>query len=126
VLESSSGVSSGFAFIDQGGFRTTSSSPSAPGVIERFDASQSSASGKPTRLVESPLVPNAAASARGGFPTGSGSGANTTMSFIRTLAPLNDRSAVISLSVSGFSVLPWNYDAAVAPPKITAGALCRS
>jgi uncharacterized protein (TIGR03437 family) len=42
------------------------------------------------------------------------------MSFIRTLAPLNDRSAVISLSVSGFSVLPWNYDAAVAPPKITA------
>jgi uncharacterized protein (TIGR03437 family) len=42
------------------------------------------------------------------------------MSFIRSLAPLYDRSAVISLSVSGFSVLPWNYDAAVAPPKITA------
>ena len=42
------------------------------------------------------------------------------MSFIRSLAPLYDRSAVISLSVSGFTVLPWNYDAAVAPPKITA------
>jgi uncharacterized protein (TIGR03437 family) len=54
------------------------------------------------------------------FPIGSQSGANTGMNFIRTLAPLNDRSAVISLSVSGFSVLPWNYDAAVAPPKISA------
>jgi uncharacterized protein (TIGR03437 family) len=36
------------------------------------------------------------------------------------LAPLYDRSGVISLSVSGFSVLPWSYDSAVAPPKITA------
>jgi uncharacterized protein (TIGR03437 family) len=38
---------------------------------------------------------------------------------MRTLAPLYDRSGVISLSTSGFMVLPWNYDAAVAPPKIT-------
>ncbi|MEO8372468.1 MAG: hypothetical protein ABI806_24995, partial [Candidatus Solibacter sp.] len=129
VLEIASGAPSGFAFIDQGGFRTTASSLSAPGVIQRFDAAQSSASGKPTSLVEAPLLPNAAAGSSGtgtgtttasNFPTGSGSGANTTMSFMRTLAPLNDRSAVISLSVSGFSVLPWNYDAAVAPPKITA------
>jgi uncharacterized protein (TIGR03437 family) len=41
------------------------------------------------------------------------------MSFLRSLAPLYDRSAIISLSVSGFTVLPWNYSAAVAPPKIT-------
>ena len=40
--------------------------------------------------------------------------------FIRSLAPLYDRSGVIALTVSGFTVLPWNYDAAVAPPKITA------
>jgi len=38
---------------------------------------------------------------------------------MRTLAPLYDRSGVISLSTSGFMVLPWNYDAAVAPPMIT-------
>ncbi|HXA52973.1 MAG TPA: hypothetical protein VNV86_21800, partial [Candidatus Acidoferrum sp.] len=38
--------------------------------------------------------------------------------FIRTVAPLYDRSGVIALTVSGFTVLPWNYDAAVAPPKI--------
>ena len=126
TLETTSGSSSGFAFIDQTGFRTTASSPSAPGTIERFDPALSSATGKPTRLVEAPLSASAAATTTTGstaatnFPTGSGSGANTTMSFIRSLAPLYDRSAVISLSVSGFSVLPWNYDAAVAPPKITA------
>ncbi|MEO8596869.1 MAG: hypothetical protein ABI759_26350 [Candidatus Solibacter sp.] len=126
ALETASGAPSGFAFIDQSGFRTTASSLTAPGVIERWDAAQSSATGKPTRLVEAPLLPTAAGGGTTGnstaasFPTGSLSGANTTMSLIRTLAPLNDRSAVISLSVSGFSVLPWNYDAAVAPPKISA------
>jgi uncharacterized protein (TIGR03437 family) len=122
VLESSSGTPSGFAFVDQGGFRTTASSPSAPGIIERFDASQSSATGKPTRLVEAPLVPLAAGagSTTAAFPTGSASGANVSMNFVRSLAPLYDRSAVIALTVSGFTVLPWNYDAAVAPPKITA------
>jgi uncharacterized protein (TIGR03437 family) len=131
VLESTSGAPSGFAFIDQDGFRTTASSASAPGIIERFDAAHSSVAGKPTRLVEAPLVAALATGSTGAngttgsaaapvFPTGSGSGANVALSFIRSLAPLYDRSALISLSVSGFTVLPWNYDAAVAPPKITA------
>jgi uncharacterized protein (TIGR03437 family) len=125
VLETASGAPSGFAFVDQGGLRTTASSLSAPGIIERFDATQSSATGKPTRLVEAPLLPTAAStsggtgSAGGVFPTDSGSGTGAGMSFLRSLAPLYDRSAVISLTVSGFTVLPWNYDAAVAPPKIT-------
>src|SRR5262249_1071804 len=106
------------------GFRTTASSLSAPGTIERVDPALSSVTGKPTRLVESPLMAattsTTGTAAAVNFPTGSGSGANTSMSFLRSLAPLYDRSAVISLSVSGLSVLPWNYDAAVAPPKITA------
>jgi uncharacterized protein (TIGR03437 family) len=102
TLESASGAPSGFAFVDQGGFRTTASLASSPGVIERFDASDSTSMGKPTRLVEAPLVPSG------------------IMSFSRTLAPMYDRSAVIALTVSGFTILPWNYDAAVAPPKIAA------
>jgi uncharacterized protein (TIGR03437 family) len=118
VLESASGTPSGFAFIDQGGFRTTTSSLSAPGVIESYDPSKGTATGQPTRLVEAPLLPTATAGVT--FPIGSGSGANVTMNFLRSLAPLYDRSAVISLSVSGFTVLPWNYAAAVAPPKISA------
>jgi uncharacterized protein (TIGR03437 family) len=39
---------------------------------------------------------------------------------MRTLAPLYDRSAVVALTISGITVLPWNYDAPVAPPKINA------
>jgi uncharacterized protein (TIGR03437 family) len=97
TLESSSGSSSGFAFIDQGGFRTMQSAAASPGVIERF---ASNTTGVATRMVEAPLVPT-------GF-----------QKFIRTVAPLYDRSGVIVLTVSGFTVLPWNYDAAVAPPKI--------
>ena len=120
VLESASGAPSGFAFIDQGGFRTTTSSLSAPGIIESFNPTQGTATGQPTRLVEAPLIPNATAVAGVTFPIGSASGANVGMSFLRSLAPLNDRSAIISLTVSGFTVLPWNYAAAVAPPKIAA------
>ena len=120
VLETASGAPSGFAFIDQGGFRTTTSSLSAPGIIESFDPTQGTATGKPTRLVEAPLLPTNSGSTGVTFPIGSGSGANVGMSFLRSLAPLYDRSAVISLSVSGFTVLPWNYAAAVAPPKIAA------
>jgi uncharacterized protein (TIGR03437 family) len=54
------------------------------------------------------------------FPSDSGSGNTIGAIFLRSLAPLYDRSAIISLSVSGFTVLPWNYAAAVAPPKIAA------
>jgi uncharacterized protein (TIGR03437 family) len=131
TLESASGAPSGFAFLDSGGFRTTVSSLSAPGIIERYDASASASVGKPTRLVEAPLLPVSLIASAGSsssststtsasFPIGSGSGTGVGMSFIRSLAPLYDRSGVISLSVSGFTVLPWTYDAAVAPPKITA------
>jgi len=102
TLETASGVPSGFAFVEQDGLRTTASAPSSPGVIERFAAAQSTATSKPTRLVEAPLVPSG------------------MMSFIRSVAPIYDRSGVIALTVSGFTVLPWNYDAAVAPPKISA------
>jgi uncharacterized protein (TIGR03437 family) len=118
-MESASGAPAGFAFVDQGGYRTTTSSLSAPGIIETFDPSKSAATGTPTRLVEAPVLPNAGTTGSL-FPTGSGSGANVAMSFVRSLAPLYDHSALISLTVSGFTVLPWNYAAAVAPPKITA------
>jgi uncharacterized protein (TIGR03437 family) len=120
VLETASGASSGFAFIDQTGFRTTASSVSTPGIIESYDPTIGTATGQPTRMVEAPLLPSATATSGSQFPVDSGSGANDTMSFVRSLAPLYDRSAIISLTVSGFTVLPWNYAAAVAPPKISA------
>lgn len=37
----------------------------------------------------------------------------------RSLAPLPNQTAIISLSTSGFTVLPWAYAASVAPPQIS-------
>ncbi|GEM_PF-269538 len=46
--------------------------------------------------------------------------ANTSVSgFIRSLAPLPNQTAIINLTTSGFTVLPWSYAAAVALPQIT-------
>ncbi|MCC6861868.1 MAG: hypothetical protein IT158_25070 [Bryobacterales bacterium] len=98
-LESGTGASSGFAFVDDYGFRSTSALASAPGVVQRVDLSRGEGI-RPTRTAESPLVGDSEAV------------------FTRTLAPLANRSAIVSLSVSGFTVLAWDYDAAVAPPQI--------
>jgi uncharacterized protein (TIGR03437 family) len=38
--------------------------------------------------------------------------------FTRTLAPLFNRQAIIALTTSGYTVLPWSYDERVAPPRI--------
>jgi uncharacterized protein (TIGR03437 family) len=48
-----------------------------------------------------------------------GVGTEPTLVFTRTLAPLADRSAIVELTTSGFTVLPWNYDAATVPPQIS-------
>lgn len=102
-LDASNGASSGFVFVDDFGFRSTAAAPTVPGVIQRVDMA-TGLSLRPTRMVEAPLQPVVYSNQGAGF--------------IRTLAALRNRSAVISLSVSGFTVLPWNYDAATVPPRI--------
>ncbi len=99
TFETASGASSGFAFVDAYGLRTTAPGEANPGVIARVDM-ESREVLRPTRLAEAPPL--------GGPGT----------AFTRTLAPLANRNAIVSLTVSGFTVLPWNYEAAVAPPKI--------
>ncbi|MCP5112468.1 MAG: hypothetical protein GY953_16710, partial [bacterium] len=99
LMESGTGESSGFAFVDQTGMRTTAPTPSDPGVIQKVDL-QSGQGLRATRMAEAPRLGTL------GFP------------FTRTLAPLNSRRVVVSLTTSGFTVLPWDYDASVAPPKI--------
>ena len=93
-----SGSSSGMFFVDQTAFWTNSPASSAPGTIARLDMTRPAAM-LATNLTESPVLP------------GSGT-------FIRSLAPLPNRSAILSLSRTGLTVLPWNYDAAFAPPRI--------
>jgi uncharacterized protein (TIGR03437 family) len=94
-----SGLSSGFAFVDQTGFRTTSSGPQAPGAIQRVDLPLA-AGVLPTGIAEAPLLGVAG------------------KVFTRTLAPLHDRSAFISLTTSGFTVLAWDYGVSVAGPGL--------
>jgi uncharacterized protein (TIGR03437 family) len=54
-----------------------------------------------TAMVEAPLV------------------GTTNSPFTRTVAPLANQTAIANLTVSGVTILPWNYDAGVAPPNIT-------
>lgn len=91
----------GFSFVDNTGFRVTAPTSESAGVIQRL-AFPAITSPTGTRTVEAPLSVNA-----------------TTQPFIRTIAPLFSRNAIVVLSVSGFTVLPWTYDAAVATPRIS-------
>lgn len=99
TFETSTGVSSGFAFVDQYGLRTTALDSASPGVIARIDLDAREVL-RPTRLAEAPVLGRPGAA------------------FTRTLAPLANRNAIVLLTASGFTVLPWTYEAAVAPPRI--------
>ena len=98
-LDASSGASSGFVFIDQAGVRTVVANPQSPGVIERVNPSVAQTT-RPTSTVEASLT------GQPGF------------AFTRTLAALSNGSALVSLTVSGFTAVAWNYDASVAPPAL--------
>lgn len=100
TLGDATGSSSGFAFLDQVAFRTTSPAASSPGVIQRVNVATGEGI-RATRMVEAPVI-----------------GDTGRTVFTRTLAPLAHRDMIVSLSVSGLTVLPWNYDAAIAPPRI--------
>ncbi len=128
-FETGTGTPSGFAFVNETGFRTnapapatgsssTSSSSTAtttttttaastqstgPGVIQRINMTNPSSSvSSATAMVEAPLL------------------GNTASPFTRTIAPLASQTAIANLTVSGVTILPWTYDAAVAPPSISA------
>jgi uncharacterized protein (TIGR03437 family) len=106
-FQSGTGSASGFAFVDLTAFRSTAApvatglQSTSPGIIERLDLTNvSNTASLATPMVEAPLLGNASSA------------------FTRTLVPLANQSAIINLSVSGITILPPNYDAAVAPPKI--------
>lgn len=98
-FDAGAGLPSGFAFIDQSAIRTTAAAVDAPGQIQRVNLT-SGADQRATRMIEAPVLSSLA------------------RPFTRSLAVLPSRTNVIALTVSGFTVLPWNYDASVAPPKI--------
>jgi uncharacterized protein (TIGR03437 family) len=122
----SAGNSSGFAFVNNSGYFASGSTASSPGSIEQVNLSTGNAI-QPTATVESPLLPPAAGSTSGTTTTSNTPTTQNITSFVsnnsvftRTLAPLPNQTAIITLSTSGVTVLPWNYAASVAPPQINA------
>jgi uncharacterized protein (TIGR03437 family) len=121
-FETGTGTPSGFAFVNETGFRsnapapattsttttTTTTTPTtasgqstAPGVIERYNMTNPTGSvSNASAMVEAPLL------------------GSTASPFTRTMAPLADQSAVMNLTISGATVVPWSYYASVAPPQI--------
>lgn len=116
-FDAAAGRNSGFFFLDQGGFRTTAADSTSAGVIQRFDATNGQL-GRSTRMVEAPLLPATGTGTTGTTTTPTTSSQGWTQVFTRTIAPLANRSAIVNLSTSGFTVLPWAYDVAVAAPRI--------
>jgi uncharacterized protein (TIGR03437 family) len=100
ALDTTNGTPVGFVFVSQSGYQTSMSAVTNPGVIQSVTPGKS-LSVAPTRLVEAPL------------------GGSTTQPLIRSLAAIYDGSALVSLSVSGVTVIPANYAAAVAIPQIS-------
>jgi uncharacterized protein (TIGR03437 family) len=92
---------SGFAFVGGQGIRLTgpSTATGAGGTIERVDLTTGERI-RPTRVGEQPLI------------------SSGLSAFTRNLAPLSNRSALIALTVSGITALPWDFDAATVPPTI--------
>jgi uncharacterized protein (TIGR03437 family) len=111
-LETTTGSSSGFTILDGLGLRTTASSSSAPGVIQRVDLIRQE-SIRPTKMIEAPLL------AESMLTPAAGQIGQTIQPFTRTLIVPANRGSIISLSTSGFTVLPWDFDAAVVKPSIT-------
>jgi len=104
VQTCTTGTTSTCTTTTQTGPATTTSvgQSTAPGVMERIDMTNPTSSvSRATQMVEAPLL------------------GSTASPFTRTIAPLANQTAIVNLTVSGVTVLPWNYDAAVAPPNIT-------
>jgi uncharacterized protein (TIGR03437 family) len=141
TMGTSGSASSGFYFIDHGGFMASAASTASAGVMQRVSDVTKTLTGPPVLISEAPLLPSATPAPVAATGTGSGSGSaigSTTgaggttpangsgstsnyalQSFTRTVAPLPGSGTVAVLTTSGITVLASNYDAAVAPPVIS-------
>lgn len=112
------GISAGIAFMDQTAYRTTSTDASGPGVIQKLDLKLGTAV-RPTRMIESPLFTPVTPPPSDTTPVTPAPVQVNTFAFRRTLAPLINRGTLISLSQSGFTILPTSYDAPAPIPQIS-------
>ena len=99
TMDSSLGITAGFAFTGQGGYQVEAAATSSAGGIQNL-TSPLPGTVRPIPMSEAPILPT------------------TTNAFTRTVAPMPSAGTVIAMTVSGFTVLSANYAAATAPPAI--------
>ncbi len=129
AFDEGAGGSSGFVFLDAtnvmrttgpvtpgSGTAAAANPPNTPGVIERVNLNNLGTVVTSTRTMELPLFPTAVS---GGGSSSAGTTEPGVSAFIRTLVPLSNGNALISLTQSGFTVLTSNFEAATAQPQIT-------
>ena len=103
ALDTSVGNTAGFAFTGAGGYRASATSAAGAGVMQNLTAFANPnafpvANMTPVRVTEAPILPT------------------TSTPFTRTVAPMP--SSIVALTTSGVTVLPGNYAAAAASPRI--------
>lgn len=113
---------SGFIFVDQGGYMASAVTASAPGAMLRLVSPSAGAAAAPVILSEAPLLSTITSPASVAYGTyGSGSVSTHSLNaFTRTVAPVLPTGTLVVLSTSGFTVLAPNYANSVTTPSITA------
>jgi uncharacterized protein (TIGR03437 family) len=104
-LDASAGSSSGFAFIGGSGVWTLAPNSASAGVMERVDLGSGAAS-TAVSTVEAPLLTTPLLDF-------------APSAFTRTLAPLSNGAAIVSLTTSGVTVQPITFDAPVSKPVLS-------
>ena len=111
-LESGTGSSSGVGVAGGYGLRTTTSSISGPGTVERLDTNTFQTF-RSTPTIEAPLLASTLLT-----PT-IGQIGETILPFLRTLAVPQDQSSIVLLTQSGLTVLTPNFDAPSPMPSVS-------
>jgi uncharacterized protein (TIGR03437 family) len=127
TLNLAGGNSSGFAFVNQGGYLATAASAASAGMLQNLPTVTVTAV-TPMQMTEAPLLPSAGSTTATGTSTGTSTGSGTTAGsgsgsisvytlnhFTRTVAPLPSAGTVIALTTSGITVLAANYNTSAAP-----------
>jgi len=111
-LPASEGTSSGMGLLGGAGLRTTESSASGAGLIERIDLTKLQAYNA-TAMAEAPLTQDSL------LTPPIGQIGESILPFTRTLAVSPDQSKIFALTISGLTVLGSNFDAPTPPPTIS-------
>ena len=105
------GTASGVAMLSGAGLRTTATSATDPGVIQRIDLTRHNEYNA-TLMAEAPQTSDSL------LTPPVGQIGETILSFTRTLAISTDQTQIFALTTSGLTILPSNFDAVLAKPVI--------